>query len=81
MPNIDGPSKAKRRLVASVVHSKLLYAARVWASAHVNLAIHKWLSMRAVLVLASVPSIDLLTKEKQQAFLLRKQHMVRSAIT
>ena len=33
MPNIDGPRKAKRRLVASVVHSKLLYAAPVWANA------------------------------------------------
>ena len=31
MPNIDGPREAKRRLVASVVYSKLLYAAPVWA--------------------------------------------------
>ena len=31
MPNIDGPREAKRRLVASVVHSKLLYATQVWA--------------------------------------------------
>ena len=29
MPNINGPREAKRRLVASVVHSKLLYAAPV----------------------------------------------------
>ena len=33
IPNIDGPREAKSRLVASVVHSKLLYAAPVWASA------------------------------------------------
>ena len=33
MPNIGGPREAKRRLVASVVHSKLLYAAPVWANA------------------------------------------------
>ena len=39
MPNIDGPRGAKRRLVASVVHSKLLYAAPVWANALPNHAI------------------------------------------
>ena len=33
MPNIGGPREAKRRLVASVVNSKLLYAASVWTSA------------------------------------------------
>ena len=33
MPNIDRPREAKKRLVASVVHSKLLYAAPVWANA------------------------------------------------
>ena len=33
MPNIGGPKEAKRRLVASVVNSKLLYAATVWTSA------------------------------------------------
>ena len=30
MPIIGGPREAKRRLVASVVHSKLLYADLVW---------------------------------------------------
>ena len=39
MPMIDGPREAKRRLVASVVHSKLLYAAPVWANALQNHAI------------------------------------------
>ena len=33
MPNIGGPREAKRRFVASVVHSKLLYEAPVWANA------------------------------------------------
>ena len=33
MPNIGGPREAKRRQVASVVNSKLLYAAPVWAKA------------------------------------------------
>ena len=41
MPNIGGPRKAKRRLVASVVHSKQLYAAPVWANALQNHAIQR----------------------------------------
>ena len=78
MPNIDGPREAKRRLVASVVNLKLLYAAPVWTSVLKNHAIQKKLfsakrgvvlrivstyrtvSKSAVLVLASVPPIDLL---------------------
>ena len=77
MPNIGGPREAKRRLVASVVHSKQLYVAPVWANALQNHAIQKRLfsaprlvalrivsayrtiSTSAVLVLASVPTIDL----------------------
>ena len=74
---------AKRRLVASVVNSKLLYAAPIWTSALNNHAIQKKLfsaqrgvvmrivsayrtvSTSAVLVLASVPPIDLLADERQ----------------
>ena len=41
MANIGGPRKAKRRLVASVVLSKLLYAAPVWANALHNYAIQR----------------------------------------
>ena len=41
MPNIGGPREAKRRLVASVVHLKLLHAAPVWANALQNHAIQK----------------------------------------
>ena len=41
MPNISGPREAKRRLVAIVVHLKLLYTALVWASALNNHAIQK----------------------------------------
>ena len=91
MPNIGGPREAKRRLVASVVHSKLLYAAPVWANALQNHAIQKRLfsaqrlvalrvvsayrtiSTSAVLVLASVPPIDLLAEERQEIFQLRKE--------
>ena len=52
MPNIGGPREAKRRLVASVVSSKLLYAAPVWISALNNHAIQKKLfsAQRGVLL-------------------------------
>ncbi|KAL4121042.1 hypothetical protein QTP88_013627 [Uroleucon formosanum] len=33
MPNVQGPSACKRRLLMSVAHSKLLYASPVWALA------------------------------------------------
>ena len=79
------------RLVASVVHSKLLYAAPVWANALQNHAIQKKLfsaqrsaalrivsayrtaSTSAVLVLASVPPIDLLAEERQETSQFRKE--------
>ena len=91
MPNIDGPREAKKRLVASVVNSKLLYVAPIWTSALNNHAIPKKLfsaqrgvvmriisayrtiSTSAVLVLASVPPIDLLAEERKETFQLRKE--------
>ena len=91
MPNIVGPREAKRRLVASVVQSQLLYAAPVWANALKNHAIQRKLfsaqrlvalrivsayrtvSKSAVLVLASVPPIDLLAEERQETSQLRKE--------
>ena len=51
MPNIGGFREAKRRLVASVVHSKLLYAAPVWAGALQNHATQRT-------VLSAVRSCD-----------------------
>ena len=39
MPNSGGPREVKKRLVASVVPSRLLYAAPVWAKALQNHAI------------------------------------------
>lgn len=33
MPNIAGPTDAKRKLLISVVHSKTLYGAEIWAGA------------------------------------------------
>ena len=56
MPNIGGPREAKRRLVASVVNSKLLYAAPVWTSALNNHAIQKklfWAQRGVVLRIVS----------------------------
>ena len=52
MANIGGPREAKRRLVASVVNSKLLYAALIWTSALNNHAILKKLlsAQRGVMV-------------------------------
>ena len=41
MPNIGGPRESKRRLVTSVVNSKLLNAAPIWTSALNNHAILK----------------------------------------
>ena len=41
MPKIGGRRGAKRRLVASVLNSKLLYASPVWTSAHNNHAMQK----------------------------------------
>ena len=91
MPNIGGPREAKRRLVACVVNSKLLYAAPIWTSALNNHAILKKLfsaqrgvvmrivspyrtvSRSAVLVLASVPPIDLLAEERKETFQLHKE--------
>ena len=91
MPNIGAPREAKIRLVASVVNSKLLYAAPVWTSALNNHAIQKKLfwaqrgvmlrnvsayrtvSTSAVLVLASVPPINLLVEERKETFQLRKE--------
>lgn len=31
MPNVSGPTQSKRKLLMSVVHSRLLYGAEVWA--------------------------------------------------
>ena len=90
MPNIGGPREAERRLVASVVNSKLLYATPIWTCALNNHAILKKLfaaqrgvvmrivsayrtvSTSVVLVLASVPPIDLLAEEREETFQLRK---------
>ena len=91
MPNIGGPRKAKRRLVASVVNSNQLNTAPVWTSAPNKHAIqeklfsaqrgevlrivsaYRTVSTSAVLVLESVPPIDLLAEERKETFRHRKE--------
>ena len=59
MPNIDGLREAKKRLVASVVNSELLYAPPVWTSALNNYAIqNKLLSAQRGVVLRIVPAYE-----------------------
>ena len=61
MPNIRGPRGAKRRLVASVVNLKMLYAALVRTSALDNNAIQKKLfsaQRGVVLRIVSIREID-----------------------
>ena len=67
MSNIGGPRGAKRRLVASVVHSKFLYAGPVWANALQNHAIQRKLfsaqksvALRIVSAYRTVSTIDVL---------------------
>ena len=92
-PTLVAPGKRREGFkdVASMVHSKLIYVAPVWALASNNHAILKKLSSAqrgvalrvisayrtvsrsAVLVLASVPPIDLLARKRQEAFQLRKE--------
>ena len=97
MPNIGGSREAKRRLVASVVKSKLLYASPVWTSALNYHAIQKKLflaqrgvvlrivstyptvSTGAVLVLASVPPIDLLAEGRKETFRLLKSSLLNQS--
>ena len=56
MSNIGESREAKRRLVASVVHSKLLYAAPVWSNALQNHAIQMKLFLAPRLVTLRIVS-------------------------
>ena len=71
MPNIGGSRKAKRRLVASVVNSKPFSAQRGDVLRIVSA--YRTVSTSALLVLASVPLIDLLVEERKETFQLRKE--------
>ena len=79
MPNIGGPRKAKRSLVASVVHGALqnhaiqrrLFSTQTGVALRITSA-YRTLSDECYLVLASVPPIDLLAKASQETFQLRK---------
>lgn len=91
MPNVGGPREAKRRVLASVFHSKLLYAAPVWAAVTSNYSLegklasaqrgvalriisaYRTVSTSAILVLASVPPIDLLVLERKEVYSQNKE--------
>jgi len=47
MPNIGGPMQAKRRLLMSVVHSRLLYGAVVWSESALKIQKCKNLLLQA----------------------------------
>lgn len=91
LPNIGGPSTAKRQLLSSVVHSQLLYAAPIWQplldhradsdipikgdyAVHMKAAqrqmalrvtrAYRTVSFEAVTLIASMPPITLLAKER-----------------
>lgn len=55
-PHIGGPRFSKRRVIASVIHSQLRYAAPVW---------HKVSEKKTLLgkLISGLPPIDLLIKE------------------
>lgn len=52
MPNVGGPSQSKRQLLMSVVHSRLLYGAQVWAEAISGVGRPKGLLLQAQRVAA-----------------------------
>lgn len=52
MPNVGGPSATKRKLLASVITSKILYAAPVWAPRAVKFRVNKEALARAQRVAA-----------------------------
>ena len=56
MPIIGRPREAKRRLAASVVNLKLLYAAPIWTSAYNNHAIQKKLFSAQIGVVLGIVS-------------------------
>lgn len=82
MPNIGGPRSSKRRVLSSVVHSIMLYAAPAWevimdvakykkmfSRIQRRLALrvcsaYRTTSTDAVLVIAGIPPIGLLVKER-----------------
>ncbi|KAH1028575.1 hypothetical protein HUJ05_001920 [Dendroctonus ponderosae] len=64
LPNITGPQSGKRALLYGVVQSVLLYGAPVWHQASYQWIQNREISAVAVQVLAGVPPIDLLIKER-----------------
>lgn len=86
MANTYGPRASKRRLMCSVVHSILLYAAPVWESmmkvgrtrgkmtriqrcAAIRVcSAYRTISYEAALVVAGIPPLDLMAKERLEVY-------------
>ena len=85
MPNIKGPRASKRRILASVVHSQLLYAAPVWLKGlnkGRNLRkmrrIQRITSIRVGIgVIVGIPPVDLLAKERLELYEKRERSETR----
>lgn len=87
MPSVGGPRASKRKILSSVVHSQLLYAAPVWSDRMTNkgmkkkiiriqrstlirvVSSYRTISAEAVAVIAGVPPIDLLARERKERYI------------
>ena len=87
MPNSKGPRQSKRRLLATVASSVILYGAPVWAKAMETktygksirsvyrlsalrvVSAFRTVSTDAVCVVANMPPLDLVARERQQKYL------------
>jgi len=87
MPNVGGPKQSKRRLLSSVVNSKLMYAAPVWAKVVGGVArnremlsqtalrvarYYRTVSDMATMVIANMSSGHLLTDERSRVGVRRR---------
>lgn len=95
MPNIRGPRSSKRRILVSVVHSQLLYAAPIWLEALnredlrrkmtrvqkiMGIRVcsgYRTISAEGVGVIAGIPPIELLAKERQEVYAGRQSREAR----
>nr|XP_043069937.1 uncharacterized protein LOC122322286 [Drosophila bipectinata]XP_043069938.1 uncharacterized protein LOC122322287 [Drosophila bipectinata]XP_043069939.1 uncharacterized protein LOC122322288 [Drosophila bipectinata] len=69
LPNVGGPKEGRRRLLASVVTSVLLYAAPIWAAGPG----FRTISEEAALVLAGMIPIDILANKAEEIYASNRQ--------
>ena len=98
MPNIGGPRASKRRILACVVQSQLLYGAPAWHAAAENKKLmqklsrvqrvmsirvcsaYRTISAEGVGVIAGIPPIELLIKERLEAYSGEDKKVVRTRL-